>query len=294
MLGNVQEYEGYFPENTALRHSDDGYALAFSLSSFVEPSTRTGRRFARPKEGSKILNVQVVTGSEVVLCGIEAAPRARVRIEEVSYLASAGRGVVLIKLSDDDALLAVTASTERGSSLEVKTSLGGTQRITIDKYDKSARGGKGKEAIKRGSFVELVRPEVAAPPLLAEVSEADSNESVHRGVISLSWKGSIRSVSGRDARSVAAGSAGLHHRLRVWTMLSTSDEWTRDGDHPHFARRSVQRDGVRQRSRHTSRHPSQTQEACDRNHLRDASRRRQVRERQLQDVGRSARCGRLW
>jgi DNA gyrase subunit A len=172
VLGNVQEFEGYFPENYGFAASDDGYGLAFSLAPFVEPSTRTGRRFARPKEDSKILNVQVVTGSEVVLAVSKQRRVLTCDIEEVSYLASAGRGVLLMKLSEGDALLAVIASVEKGSGLDVKTSLGGTQRITIDKYEKSSRGGKGKEAIKRGNFVEVVRAEVSAPPTLTEVSEA--------------------------------------------------------------------------------------------------------------------------
>jgi DNA gyrase subunit A len=171
-LGNVQEFEGYFPENYGFAASDDGYALAFSLAPFVDPSTRTGRRFARPKEGSKILNVQVVTGSEVVLAVSKQRRVLACDIEEVTYLASAGRGVVLVKLGDDDTLLAVTAGIEKTTGIDVKTSLGGTQRITIDKYEKSSRGGKGKEAIKRGSFVEVVRPEVLAPPPLGEVTEA--------------------------------------------------------------------------------------------------------------------------
>lgn len=172
VLGNVQEYEGYFPENYGFAASDDGYALAFSLAAFVEPSTRAGRRFARPKEGGKILNVEVVTGSEVVLAVSKQRRVLTCDIEEVSYLASAGRGVVLMKLGDGDALLAVTASAQKTHGIDVKTSLGGTQRITIDKYEKSSRGGKGKEAIKRGTFVEVVKAEVAAPPAPAEVTEA--------------------------------------------------------------------------------------------------------------------------
>ena len=33
--------------------SSDGYALRFGLEAFVEPSTRVGRRFARPAEGRR-------------------------------------------------------------------------------------------------------------------------------------------------------------------------------------------------------------------------------------------------
>jgi DNA gyrase subunit A len=170
-IGNVQEFDGYFPENYGFAASDDGYALTFSLAPFVEPSTRAGRKFAKPKEGSKILAVQVVTGSETVIAVSKHRRALACNLEEVAYLASAGRGVMLMKLSDDDALIAALAA--RGDEVvELKTSLGGTQKVNAAKYEKSVRGGKGKEVIKRGNFVELVRPPVSAPPALAEVTEA--------------------------------------------------------------------------------------------------------------------------
>jgi DNA gyrase subunit A len=42
--------------------SSDGYALRFNLDGFVEPSTRSGRRYARPSEGAEIVNVGKLTG----------------------------------------------------------------------------------------------------------------------------------------------------------------------------------------------------------------------------------------
>ena len=168
-IGNVQEFEGYFPENYGFAASDDGYAMTFSLAPFVEPSTRAGRKYARPKEGSKILSVHVVTGGEPVVA-VSKQRRALVcELEEVAYLASAGRGVMLMKLGEDDAVVAVTVGDE---VLELKTSLGGTQKVSADKYEKASRGGKGKEVIKRGTFVEVVRPPVSAPQALTEVTEA--------------------------------------------------------------------------------------------------------------------------
>src|SRR5678815_3780015 len=43
--------EGAIPRVHAIAVTSDGYSLRFGLDSFVEPSTRTGRRFARPSEG---------------------------------------------------------------------------------------------------------------------------------------------------------------------------------------------------------------------------------------------------
>ena len=47
--------------------TSDGYALRFSLEPLVEPSTRAGRRFARPSAEAEILGVARITGDEVLI-----------------------------------------------------------------------------------------------------------------------------------------------------------------------------------------------------------------------------------
>ena len=41
----------------ALAVTSDGYSLRFGLEAFVEPSTRTGRRYARAAEGAEVVGV---------------------------------------------------------------------------------------------------------------------------------------------------------------------------------------------------------------------------------------------
>ena len=50
-------------------------------------------------------------------------------VGEVKFLAAAGKGVLLMKLAEDDALLAILAARSDRETLVVKTSLGGEQRI---------------------------------------------------------------------------------------------------------------------------------------------------------------------
>ncbi len=172
VVGSFEEHEGYYPENYGFAASDDGYALCFSLAPLAEPSTRAGRRYARPKGNARMLGVSIVTGEERVL-SISKQRRALVcRIEEVAYLSNPGRGVLLMKLAPDDALIGMLASPAKDAALEVKTSLGGTQRVGVGKYEETARGGKGKEVMKRGSFVEVVRSPLIALPPLAELPES--------------------------------------------------------------------------------------------------------------------------
>src|SRR5690606_7595252 len=95
-------------QSYAFAATSDGYAMCFSLLPFVEPSTRAGRRFARPKSEAQVVHVQVVSGDETVV----AITQRRVLlcpIEEVNYLSSAGRGVMLVKLGTDDGLLHAAA-----------------------------------------------------------------------------------------------------------------------------------------------------------------------------------------
>ena len=47
------------PPTHAVAVSSDGYSLRFSLAGFVEPSTRAGRRYARPADGAEIVGVRL-------------------------------------------------------------------------------------------------------------------------------------------------------------------------------------------------------------------------------------------
>jgi DNA gyrase subunit A len=86
-------------------------------------------------------------------------------VEEVNYLSGPGRGVLLVKLSDDDRLLGFRAAAGERDTLTVRTSIGGEQRINTAKYEISGRGGRGREIIKRGELIEIVPDPVLAPSL---------------------------------------------------------------------------------------------------------------------------------
>jgi hypothetical protein len=74
----------------------------------------------------------------------------------------------LVKLEDeDDALIGMKAVSNDQEALVLETSLGGEQRITSAKFDRSARGGKGREVIKRGKFVRVVIETPSAPQPLS-------------------------------------------------------------------------------------------------------------------------------
>jgi DNA gyrase subunit A len=156
------------PPVHALAVTSDGYSLRFSLANFVEPSTRAGRRYARLAEGAEVVAVARTTGEEVVIAATLDARAMLSRAEEVNFLAGPGRGVILIKITEDDKVIGAIVSSGDRDLMTVETSRGGEQTISTAKYEVTGRGGKGRELMQRGQFVRVVPTEIALPTLDAD------------------------------------------------------------------------------------------------------------------------------
>jgi DNA gyrase subunit A len=163
LTGNLAGDEGHYPETFAVAASSDGYALAFGLEPLLEPSTRSGRKVARLAEGATIVNVELVEGTETIIAVSEKRRALLCRADEISYLAGPGKGVILVKLAEGDRLLAMKAARDDKDTLTVKTSMGGEQRINTARYEKTGRGGKGREVVSRGTLTEVVLETPPAP-----------------------------------------------------------------------------------------------------------------------------------
>jgi DNA gyrase subunit A len=164
----VAKKEGDAAPVHAVAVSSDGYALRFNLDGFVEPSTRSGRRYARPAEGAEILNVARLSGGEVLIAASADARGILCNADEVNLLSGPGKGVLLIKLSEDDRLLGAIASSGDRDLLTVETTRGAEQTISTAKYEVTGRGGKGRELLQRGQFTRVVWPMPEAPPPLTD------------------------------------------------------------------------------------------------------------------------------
>src|SRR5262249_58540418 len=81
----------------AVAVSSDGYALRFNLDAFVEPSTRSGRRYARPAEGAEIVNVVRLAGGEVLIGATADARGILCPGGEGDFIAGAGQGRLVIR-----------------------------------------------------------------------------------------------------------------------------------------------------------------------------------------------------
>ena len=161
----VQEAE--VPATHAVAVTSDGYGFRFGLETFLEPSTRAGRRFARPAAGVEVVGVAVVHGTETMIVATEHARAMLCPVSEINFLSGPGKGVIVIKLKKDgegaDRVLGFVASTGDRNLLTVETSRGALQTISTAKYEVTARGGKGRELLQRGQFVRVVPPAVETP-----------------------------------------------------------------------------------------------------------------------------------
>jgi DNA gyrase subunit A len=165
--------EGAVPPLHALAVTSDGYSLRCGLEGFVEPSTRAGRRYARPAEGAEVVGVVLVTGRETIITVTRQARAVLCPVEEVNYLSGPGKGVILIKIAaDTDRVLGFIASTGDRDLLTVETSRGAAQTVSTAKYDVTGRGGRGRELLQRGQFVRVIPPPPEPPPVLGPAGSA--------------------------------------------------------------------------------------------------------------------------
>ena len=155
----------------AVAATTDGYALRFNLAPFAEPSTKSGRRYARPSGPARVTHVHAIGGKEILIAAARSGRALLCKAKEVNFLAGPGKGVQLMKLAKDDALLGFIAASDDRDTLVVKTSLGGEQRINTAKYELTTRGGKGREIIKRGQFVEMIPEEPSVPALITDLED---------------------------------------------------------------------------------------------------------------------------
>jgi len=163
-IGEIRaKKEGAEPPVHAVAASSDGYALRFSLEPFVEPSTRAGRRYARPSKGAQIVGAAKLSGGEILIAATADARGILCKAAEVNYLSGPGKGVLLIKLGKEDRVLGCIASSGDRDLLTVETSRGAEQTISTAKYEVTGRGGKGRELLQRGQFTRVLWPIPDAP-----------------------------------------------------------------------------------------------------------------------------------
>ena len=156
------------PPTHAIAVTTDGYSLRFSFEPFIEPSTRTGRRYARPAVDSEVVGVTATSGKETLIAATREARAVLCEAGEVNFLSGPGKGVMLIKIKKGaDRVIGFVASNSDRNLLTVETNRGATQTISTAKYEVVGRGGKGRKLLQRGQFTQIL-PRPVEVPLLEE------------------------------------------------------------------------------------------------------------------------------
>jgi DNA gyrase subunit A len=80
-------------------------------------------------------------------------------VSEINILSGVGKGVIGIKLADDDKCIGGALISRKSQMLQVVTSGDKTLEFT-GRYETVSRGGKGFEAVKRSTLVRVIPPAI--------------------------------------------------------------------------------------------------------------------------------------
>ncbi len=168
-IGNIAEdpkHPDYCPEIHGFAATSSGFSLRFGLQSFAEPSTRSGRRYARVAPEHEVIAVEKTHGTETVLAITEECRAMICSSAEVNYLSGPGKGVMLVKLAKTDRLIGFKLSSGDRDLLVVETNRGAQKTISTVKYSTTSRGGKGIEIQKNGKIATIITPPITESPTL--------------------------------------------------------------------------------------------------------------------------------
>ncbi|MCS6911644.1 MAG: DNA topoisomerase IV subunit A [Myxococcales bacterium] len=137
-----------------------GLGLRFAWQPHAEPSTRSGRRFARPAEGDEVLGVRPAPDDAIVAVVSRKGHALCCLASDIHVLSGPGRGVQVIKLAEDDQVIAFSV----GEPLTVESDKGKVFTVGLAS-EVVGRGGRGRELIKRGQIVRVQTPPPTVPQL---------------------------------------------------------------------------------------------------------------------------------
>jgi DNA gyrase subunit A len=151
-------------EPLALAITRSGFGFRFSLRSHREPSTRAGRRFAKPKEGDEVLAVMPVAASDSVICASTDGHALGVAVAEIPALSGAGKGVIVMDVADGERLVGAALALSGTDRVTLETEKGKEKDVKLSEVS-GRRANKGTPIVKRDRFARLVPPPVVVPTL---------------------------------------------------------------------------------------------------------------------------------
>jgi DNA gyrase subunit A len=138
----------------------NGLSLRTPLEPYRAESNKLGRRYVRLNDGDKVVMTAVLLGDEESIFLASADGHViHFLISEINILSGVGKGVIGIKLADDDRCIGGALISRKSQMLQVETSGGKTLEFT-GRHETVSRGGKGFEAVKRTTLTRVVPPAI--------------------------------------------------------------------------------------------------------------------------------------
>ena len=140
--------------------TSQGQVLRTPLLPHRVASTKTGRMYVRLNENDRVVNVFIVNKEKSLMLASKFGHIIHFPIDEVNILSGVGKGVMGMKLGDDDHCLGGVVISDKDDFLQVETTNGKTLDFRPSKYEVVTRGGKGFEAVKRSEFAKIIVPPI--------------------------------------------------------------------------------------------------------------------------------------
>jgi DNA gyrase subunit A len=133
-----------------------GQTLRVPLASFRTASTKVGRRYIKLNDGDRVVIATLLRPEHRSLFLASANGHVlHFPVDTINILSGVGKGVIGIKLAEDDTCLGGALVRNQNDALVVETS-GGKRLEFYGSRELSSRGGKGFEAVRRTSFVRVI------------------------------------------------------------------------------------------------------------------------------------------
>ena len=127
--------------------------LGFRFEPNVEETTRNGRKIARLSADDEVITVQPARSGRTV-CATATGYILAFPTEDIAELSGAGRGVILMRLEQDDRLVGAVTS-EPGAGVTVINTDGKERKIPLREIPLGKRAGKGRRVVKRSRLVRV-------------------------------------------------------------------------------------------------------------------------------------------
>ena len=139
-----------------------GMTLRLPLAPFRAPSNKLGRMYVKLNEADRVVMAHVLRPEEKSLFLVSRNGHIlHFALDEINLLSGIGKGVIGIKIEDDDdQCLGGFLVTRPSDAFQVETSGGRTMDFT-GRQELASRGGKGHAAVKRTTFTRIVPPPIA-------------------------------------------------------------------------------------------------------------------------------------